>query len=477
MSYSSSQKSPHPVISSQVLKGAEDSTSPILVGSNHVLLNGKDLSNKSQNGGVSLEIDNETTLPPTTRSSVTQWFQAALPTLSPTSHPSPANIPTPQLKPNVFTVPTQNLHRPTTGQHMILPSSETLSLAFNQWNSNSTESGFFVDHNASLQSSSINPTGIPTYFSNQPSRPISSPNSPGNSTNATLLSNVTIIQPVDTGCIVENGVYGDLQGQPYILTFGYEIERLVANDQGSLNSLLPLIEHEFSNYLVPAVFPNQCNSTQRLLKRRLDIQGISSLPDDTVMDNAMCSQKVVKGSTCTLMQGEMSLYTSTGELIPAEEMRIKTALKEGMENGAFIDVDPSILRLSYVDLTSNGTNPSINKTENNPQTSSSGNNLMIAMVVTGAGSFVIVFAAVLCRRTKKRDDTSNTKTSTIIHEATEAGGDETSVRGDATVETSTTVSAYDSSTVDSNKPMIRPITSPSMLGEQQEISEEEEVII
>jgi hypothetical protein len=96
-------------------------------------------------------------------------------------------------------------------------------------------------------------------------------------------------------CTVDSfGFFGSVTGTPVDLTFFYEvvstnnISLTVVNDE-----IVPLIEAEISNMMLPTLFERQCRQVypvrgQNSFRRRLEATGVSSSPADFILRGGEC---------------------------------------------------------------------------------------------------------------------------------------------------------------------------------------------
>jgi hypothetical protein len=90
-------------------------------------------------------------------------------------------------------------------------------------------------------------------------------------------------------CIPElNGIYGSDQGIELPLGFLYQIE---TSANASIEEILGNVETSISRTILPELFADQCASITRSREpherkptRRLEVRGVSSLPEDKVLN-------------------------------------------------------------------------------------------------------------------------------------------------------------------------------------------------
>ena len=185
----------------------------------------------------------------------------------------------------------------------------------------------------------------------------------------------TQTEPVigDGSCHTEQGKYGTVGGPSTIATFGYELETTRLSSEGELAlQILPPLEASMSNYLLPYLFENCNKQSRQLLVVKVDaseansvsprrflkelLAGMSAQPADLPIQDVSCrnSSRSRADIDCWVIRGEMELFyapSSRRHLSDgSDETEIRRVLRKAMEEGAFVGVHPSIVRVSYVDL-------------------------------------------------------------------------------------------------------------------------------
>jgi len=233
---------------------------------------------------------------------------------------------------------------------------------------------------------------------------------PSSSPAPTITSKPTSIVAPSSACETEDGFFGSLVGSQVIVSFGYELETDPGTQGDLISDVLPPLEKAFNDFLLPTLFPAECGTSRRLdmARRRLLIRGISARPDDSPMDDVVCSQVKVVGNNCVVIFGELSLLVDDQRRLN-DERKVQDSLKQGMEDDVFISAHESIDRVTYVDL---GGNPakSDGGTDSITQSDDGLNGILVGFVVAAAGTALIVTTAIVYRRRKNSDDADQTTT-------------------------------------------------------------------
>jgi len=135
-----------------------------------------------------------------------------------------------------------------------------------------------------------------------------------------------------------------------IVDFGYEVEIKSGFDP---NKVIAVLENKFSEAILPDFFSDQCTSQgskSRARFRKLAAVGVSSRPEDTILEGYSCERKQVETNSCVVVQGELTIFIE-GKQQNIEDRTIKN-LKDGMRNDDF--VTDGIERVSFIELESRG---------------------------------------------------------------------------------------------------------------------------
>jgi hypothetical protein len=208
-----------------------------------------------------------------------------------------------------------------------------------------------------------------------------------------------------------------------VISFGYELES-PRNVEDMESELIPILEQQMVDILLPSLFSNDCDDPMEVLerrrtqrrallrvqtRRRLEVVGISKNPDDSILEDIECASKTDPTNSCVVVRGEMTLYANDDEALESEATTTKQSLKDHMDDGSFNDTEVGITRVSYVDLSDR--TPSITTPEDNEIVAGGGgsNNdngrlVRVTVMVAGAGLLVLMAGIALFRRRKDEDE-------------------------------------------------------------------------
>jgi hypothetical protein len=216
-------------------------------------------------------------------------------------------------------------------------------------------------------------------------------------------------------CETTNGVFGSLDGESLTVNFGYELETSQITDEYLMDEVLPALEVQFNDLILPAIFPLTCNATAMAAsmmnsrRRRLVVEGISARPDDEPIstDDVSCLFRSFNDSECRLVRGMLTIFVDDYQ--PSDSAEVRAALKAAMEDNTFESVNPSIRRVGYVDVQDDSeqspTDPGPGDDRDIDASSSftDNNSLLVGLVVAGAGGICIAAAAVTYARIARKD--------------------------------------------------------------------------
>lgn len=226
------------------------------------------------------------------------------------------------------------------------------------------------------------------------------PTSGGNSNNEPSGSSSAV-------CSTTDGDFGSQDGRLVSVSFGYELETKPVNDFVLFQEVLPPLEAAFANYLLPIFFEDDCSSKSGqngVAGRRLQVVGISALPDDLPILDIVCSTLKDDGNDCLVMLGEISLYLDGRRLSSEDDVR--KALKKGMRKGEFVEADERIVRVSYVDLAVVDTSFTGGPNGNSGVGSADGgiSTVLVGLVVVAATGFILIGAMIAYRRRSRQNN-------------------------------------------------------------------------
>ncbi|KAL3939738.1 MAG: hypothetical protein SGARI_001262 [Bacillariaceae sp.] len=235
-------------------------------------------------------------------------------------------------------------------------------------------------------------------------------------------------------CESTNGTFGVVSGTPdtdVSINYMYEMETAPGVTQMTIDTvILPALEKAIVDSVLEEAFPNECagvSTGKRNLRvqRRLAVTGITMNPPDMVNEECEYNYVVVCDSSaisdpangCSIIDGELTLYTTTGDASSEEDM-IQGVVRENMNNGAYNSVSDDIVRLVYLDTMPNP--PESNTGENNSgnggtdETSGRISQLRVGLFV-GIFGGVAIIAGVLyrARRNKNADDETDMQTANV----------------------------------------------------------------
>ena len=232
----------------------------------------------------------------------------------------------------------------------------------------------------------------------------------------------------------DTGVFGDIDGEPLVVSFDYAVELAEGTSESEFTSLLlPDLEIAMNDAILPSIFPECATATTN--RRRLSsnhrqllgtIAGISTRPFDSIENEIECT-----GSNCHGLYGTLTIFIRTRRRrrsLQEEESHttaVRTALKDSMDAGAFNDVAESIISVTWVDdgLDETPVEKPPPETDDNESSTdrSAGNTQVIAWTVSmGGAALLVVLIAALARRRRRNnndDDQSAIEGNTTINSA------------------------------------------------------------
>jgi hypothetical protein len=236
----------------------------------------------------------------------------------------------------------------------------------------------------------------------------------------------------ENGCrTTDSGVFGEIDGEPLVVSFNYAVELVEGTSESEFKSLvLPDLEIAMNDAILPTLFP-ECSTTAR--RRRVSftnrhlmgtIAGISTRPFDSIENDIECT-----GNNCHGLFGALTVFISTTRRRSMQEAshtaNVRKALKDSMDNGAFNDVSESIISVTWVDDGLDETPvekppPTTDDGNNTSSDRSSGNNEVIGWTVAAGAAavfLVLVAAAARRRRRNNNDDQSAYEGNSTVNSA------------------------------------------------------------
>ena len=216
----------------------------------------------------------------------------------------------------------------------------------------------------------------------------------------------------------DSGVFGEIDGEPLVVSFNYAVELVEGTSESEFTSLLlPDLEVAMNDAILPTLFPECATTTAR--QRRVSsknrklmgtIAGISTRPFDSIENDIECT-----GNNCHGLFGALTIFITTTRRRSIQEAShtatVRKALKDNMDVGAFNAVSESIISVTWVDDGLDETPvekppPTTDDDENNTSTDrSSGNNEVIGWTVAaGAAAIFIVLVAAAARRRRRNNN-------------------------------------------------------------------------
>lgn len=232
----------------------------------------------------------------------------------------------------------------------------------------------------------------------------------------------------------DSGVFGDIDGEPLVVSFNYAVELAEGTSESEFTSLLlPDLEVAMNDAILPKVFP-RC-ATNTTTRRRIStnqqrqlvgtIAGISTRPFDSVEIDIECT-----GNNCHGLLGTLTIFISATQRRQrslqdeSHTTLVRTALKDSMEAGAFNDVAESIVSVTWVDDGLDETpveKPPPTPDDDTSRGQSSGKNQVIGWTVAvGAAALLVVLVAAITRRRRRNngyDDQSAIEGNSTINSA------------------------------------------------------------
>jgi hypothetical protein len=209
----------------------------------------------------------------------------------------------------------------------------------------------------------------------------------GGSDNTTmmLLSGTQAATGATSNCTVDrSGTYGSVAGNAADLGFFYQIETIGDVSLASVNDdIVPLIEIEISNLLLPGLFESQCASVEGLRdlnnsRRKQEATGFSSSPTDFILRGGkffrLDASRVFSGSRlelllnlyyglyyevrcvgnqdsykngCVVVEGRATLFSATNTDIEALLAASRISIREAMDDGILNHLHRSIVGVKF----------------------------------------------------------------------------------------------------------------------------------
>jgi hypothetical protein len=217
-------------------------------------------------------------------------------------------------------------------------------------------------------------------------------------------ADVLSTHPAPTGmqnCFVQpDGFFGSFGDSQIVVRFTYELE---TNAGTTALDVIPSLERAFSDAILPELFVEECHSHHGnvVLQSQLAATGVSTKPDDLVLQSLACGQANDGNSTCVVVKGELTLFVDgTPDGI---ETQILAILKDHMKKDEFLSAHDGIKRVTFVDVDSSvnaGTGVELSPTP----APASGPRLDILYGVLAALAALLLILAIVVWRRKHDED-------------------------------------------------------------------------
>jgi hypothetical protein len=213
----------------------------------------------------------------------------------------------------------------------------------------------------------------------------------------------------------DSGVFGDIDGEPLVVSYSYAVELAEGTSESEFTSLLlPVLEVSMSDAILPALFPDCATTPAGTARRRVSsnhrqlagtIAGISTRPIDSIQTDISCT-----GNNCHGLLGTLTVFISSTQRRRSLQEEsystaVRAALKDSMDSGAFNNVSESILSVAWVD---DGVDEiPIEKPPPNPdedQSSRSSNQVIGWTVAVGASALLVVLIAAITQRRRRNNN-------------------------------------------------------------------------
>jgi hypothetical protein len=205
------------------------------------------------------------------------------------------------------------------------------------------------------------------------------------------------LSPAST-CQTQSGFFGSLTNNSYVVEFGYELETNPSVEGKLEDDVLPVLENIFNAFLLPVVFPSECGRSDGRSQVQL-IAGITTRPDDQILEEFECRQVEVAGNICRVVLGELTLFTDDERRSEVQDF-ILEVLRSGMEDDSFVVAHKSIERVSFVELGDLYAGLEVGE----PSSPIGGNNndeLRVGLVLAAAGAALLVIGTLVYRHRRK----------------------------------------------------------------------------
>jgi len=161
--------------------------------------------------------------------------------------------------------------------------------------------------------------------------------------------NIIDVRYVNFPLTDENGLFGSTSDNPLQVDYAYELEY---NSNRNLSTIQSDLEEAINEKTIPVLMGSSSGDSGSMN----NVVGVSSSPNDQVLQNVPCTQAPIEGNYCVLMKGTMTVYldndgddaSSTGGSDVKEAAL--DAIKDGMDNDEFDTANEDIVDVRYVTL-------------------------------------------------------------------------------------------------------------------------------
>ena len=239
--------------------------------------------------------------------------------------------------------------------------------------------------------------------------------------------------PVPTGmqnCYVQpDGFFGSFGDSQIVVRYTYELE---TNAGTTALDVIPSLERAFSDAILPELFVEECHSHHGnvVLQSQLAATGVSTKPDDLVLQSLACGRANDGNSTCVVVKGELTLFVDgTPERIETEIVAI---LKDRMKNDKFLSAHDGIKRVTLVDVDSSANSGTGVEASPTPAPTSGPRLDILYGVLAALAALLLILAIVVWRRKHDKDADSQDE----IVQGDESSDDQMGGEGEPAIDSS-----------------------------------------
>jgi len=171
--------------------------------------------------------------------------------------------------------------------------------------------------------------------------------------------------PTKMPCTTSDGTFGTISDTSLMtvpISYFYEIETVTGTNQSIIDSeILPILEKAIVDDILQEIFPDRCGSTaigkrKFRVQRRLEVIGLSMYPPDFITSDLICNMDTLSNpaNECAVIDGELTLFTDDGQAVE-EQPSINNLIKNNMNSGVYDSLSDKIVRLYYLDSSSEST--------------------------------------------------------------------------------------------------------------------------